>query len=339
MKTNLTYYKKIFSDIETKDIVSLYLLSGPESFIMEEMAVRIASAIVPDDLRAFNLTVAYGGEVDIGEFLGAASSFPFLSNYRVLILRELEKLRGSWKRLIEYCEAPAPTSIVIFLYNPFDEWKARARSPRDFSKLEAAVKKSGKAIGFERLRTDDLSLWVRQKAKRLGVELDADTAEALIQSVGESLFELQNEITKLSLLFDGRPVRVDDLAAVIGSYRLNAVFELIDHIEPGREAQAIRILQRILRSGAERPSGIIYQLTRHFLALLKVKAGAEGYAVERLKRKAQRFTVRGLIVWLENLRRAELLLKTGALPEEPLLVGAFIHACKGELLEFPLMAA
>ena len=335
----MTYYKKIFNDVETKDIVSLYLLSGPECFIMEEMAGRIASAIVPDDLKAFNRTVAYGGEVDIGDFLAAASSFPFLSNYRVCILRELEKLRGSWKRLIEYCQSPAPTSIVILQYNPFDEWKARVRSPRDFPKLEAAVKTSGKVIAFERLRSEDLRLWVRQKAKRLGVELDADAAEALVRSVGENLFELQNEITKLSLLFDGRPVRVDDLAAVIGSYRLNAMFELIDHLEPGREADAIAILQRILRSGAERPAGIIYQLTRHFLALLKAKAGAGGYAAERSKRKAQQFTTGGLIVWLENLRRAELLLKTGALPEEPLLVGAFIHACKGELLEFPLVAA
>lgn len=339
MKANLTYYKKIFNDVDTKDIVSLYLLKGPESFIMEEMAARIAAAIVPDDLRAFNLTRSYGGEIDLGTFVATAVSYPFLSNYRVLVLKELEKLRGSWKRLIEYCEAPAATSIVIFLYNPFDEWRARA--PRDFTKFEAAVKKSGKVITFDRLRSEDLMRWVRQTAKRLGVELDAETAEALIGNVGENLFDLQNEITKLSLRFDKRPVAISDLASVIGSYRLNAIFDLLDRIEPGREAEAVTVLQRILRSGAEKPSGIIYQLTRHFLALLKAKAGtgAQGYAFDRIRRKAQTFSIREIIVWLENLRRAELLLKTTPLPEEPLLVGAFIHAYAGEVMECPIMAA
>jgi DNA polymerase-3 subunit delta len=341
VKSNLTHYKKIFNDIEARDIVNLYLLEGPESFIMEEMAGRIVAAVVPDDLRAFNLTVSYGGDVEVGDFLTAASSFPFLSDYRVLVMRELEKLRGSWKRLIEYCEAPASTSIVILQFNPFDDAKGRSRSPRDFAKLEAAVRTSGKVIAFERLKGDELRVWVKQKAKRLGIELDTEAAEALMQSVGESLFDLQNEMTKLSLLFEGRTVRVGDLAAVIGRYRLNAVFELIDRIGPGCEADAVGMVERILRSGAERPAGIVYQLTRYFLALLRAKAGtaAEGYRGDRLKSKAQRFTIRELIVWLENLRRAELLFKTSSFPAEALLVGVLIHGCKGELLDVPLMAA
>ncbi len=267
MKANLTHYKKIFNDVEKRDIVSLYLLHGPEGYVMEKMAARIASSIVPEDLKAFNLMVAYGGEVDLDEFVSAASSFPFLSDHRVLILRELEKLRGSWKRLIAYCENPVPSSVVIFLHNPFDEDTGRSRAPRDFGKLEAAVRRSGKVIAFERLTSADLRIWVRQEAKRVGVELEPDAAEALVQNVGHNLFDIQNEIMKLSLLYTDRPVRVADLASVLGSYRLNAIYELIQSIEPGAEASSLGILQRILRSGAERPSGIIYQLTRHFLGL------------------------------------------------------------------------
>jgi len=341
VKANLTHYKKIFNDVEKRDIVSLYLLHGPESYVMEKMATRIASSIVPEDLKAFNLMVAYGGEVDLDEFVSAASSFPFLSDHRVLIVRELEKLRGSWNRLIAYCENPVPSSVVIFLYNPFDEGKGRSRAPRDFGKLEAAVRRGGKVIAFERLTSADLRIWVRQEAKRVGVELEPDAAEALVQNVGDNLFDIQNEITKLSLLYADRPVRVADLASVLGSYRLNAIHELVESIEPGGEARSLGILQRIVRSGAERPSGIIYQLTRHFLGLLKVKAGvaAGGYRYEGAKRKASSFGTREIIVWLENLRRAELLLKTSSFPEEALLVGAFAHSFNGSFMESPLVAA
>jgi DNA polymerase-3 subunit delta len=337
MKTNLTYYRKIFSDVEKRDIVSLYLLEGAEIFIMEEMANRIAASIVPEDVRAFNLTVAYGSEVDLDEFIAAASSFPFLSDYRVLVLRELEKLRGSWKRLIEYCENPVPSSVVILLYHPFDEWRSRVRNPRDFGALEAAVKSRGKVIGFERLGADDLTHWVIQRATRAGAEMDRAVAETLIRSVGDNLFDLLNEITKLSLLVDDRPVRDEDLGAAVGSYRLGAVFDLIDSIEPGKEAASLRILSRLLRTGAERPAGVVYQLIRHFLSLLKSKAGygGEGAWAGRAKRKAAMFEMRELVVWLENLRRAELLMKTSSFPEEALLVGALAHSMRGRFMEYP----
>ncbi|MDD4858252.1 MAG: hypothetical protein PHD74_09145, partial [Candidatus Krumholzibacteria bacterium] len=149
------------------------------------------------------------------------------------------------------------------------------------------------------------------------------------------------EITKLSLICEGRKVRLEDLASVLGSYRLNAVFELVDSIEPGGAARAGGILQRIMRSGAEHPSTIIYQLERHFLALLKAKAGvaAGGWKYERLQRKVSLFKTHEIIVWLENLRRAELLIKTGSFPEEALLVGALMHAFNGAIMEYPLAAA
>jgi DNA polymerase III delta subunit len=196
-------------------------------------------------------------------------------------------------------------------------------------------------ISFQRLMSADLRAWIRQEAKRLGIEIEAEAAEALIQSVGENLFELQNELSKLSLLCAGRKVRVADLASVIGTYRLNAVFDLVESIEPGSAARSLEILQRIMRSGAERPSAIIYQLTRHFLALLKAKIGmrARGYGFERVQRRAASFDAKEIIVWLENLRRAELILKTSSFPEEALLVGALTHAFKGVLMELPLEAA
>ncbi len=341
MKANLTHYVKIFKDVDKRDIVNLYLLHGSESYIMERMAERIAATIVPDDLRAFNHTVAYGSEMKVDEFIATASSFPFLSDCRVLVLKELEKLRGSWKKLVSYCENPVPSSVVIFLYNPYDEGRGRARESKEFEKLLSVVSRSGKAIEFERLTDADVRKWVVQEAKKDRVELDPEAADALVLSVGNDLFDLKNEIGKLSLLCDGRRAGVADLAAVIGGYRLNAVRDLVESIAPGREGQALAILHRIVRTGAERPAGIIYQLTRHFLALLKASEGVGegGYRYDRSKRAARSFGPRDIVVWLENLRRAELLLKTSSFPEEALLVGVFLHSFKGSYMEFPLVAA
>jgi len=336
VKAGATHYKKIFSDVEKRDISTLYLLHGPESFIMEEMAQRIVSSLVPDDLRAFNLTIAHGGELDLESFVSSAASFPFLSDHRVLVLRELEKLRGSWKPLVEYCRDPVPSSVVIFLYRNVDEWGGKTRDPREYGALVEAIRRSGRVIAFERLTEPEIRQWVRQKAKQSGFEIDAGAVEALIASAGEDLFDLRNEIAKLSLRFEGGTVREGDLAAVIGGYRLNAVYELLDAIEPGREAAALSVLGRILATGAERPSALLYHLGRHFLALLKIRSGAGGgYVPERQRRRARAFDTRAIVAWLENIRRAELHLKTGSFPEEALLVGAFAHAFRGRCMNHP----
>ena len=314
VKANLTYYRKIFSDLDNRELSNLYLLHGPEYYIMEEMAGKISSSIVPDDLKSFNMTLAYGAEVDMDEFIRAARSFPFLSDKRVLLLKEMEKLRGSWKSLVSYCEDPNPSSVVIMLFNTLDESGRRGRQPRDYKKIEAAVKARGQVLTFGKL---------------------PDTAEVLLRSVGENLFEIKNELEKLSLYFDGGRIERDDLARVIGSYRMDSVFDLINRIQPGMNSGILTALARIINTGAERPSVVIYHTIRHFLALLKIKAGAGegGYRYKRLKEKVDRFELKEILLWLENLRVADITLKSISFPEETVVMGAFIHSMAGELLD------
>ena len=336
MKAKLSYYKKIFRDLERADIAGIYLLVGPEYFIMEEMAGRIVSSTVPEDLESFNLTVSYGSEADIETLIATARSYPFMADKRVLVLKELERLRGSWNALIEYCRDPAPSTVLVLLYNPYDDSGRRTRQPRDFKKLEACVGAKGRRLVFDRLADGDLNRWIVQKAKKMNLRLDEGTAEVLMRSVGENLFDIQNELEKLAIVFEGGNIARESVETVIGGYRFDAIFELIDRIGAVTDPTVLRALHTIISTGAERPSVVVYHLIRHFLALLKIKVGigsGGGYRLERLREKADGFSVRNILVWLENLRIAELMLKSVTFPEETLLIATFIHSMRGELLE------
>ncbi|MCK4236310.1 MAG: DNA polymerase III subunit delta, partial [Candidatus Krumholzibacteria bacterium] len=277
----------------------------------------------------------YGTEVDMDSFIATANSFPFLSDSRVLILKEVEKLRGNWKRLVEYCRKPVPSSIVVLVFNTHDEAGRRIRPPRDFSKLESAIEAGGRVIRFGRLTGSDVQHWVRQKAKKMGMDMDSDVAQVFVRSVGENLFDIHNELIKLSLLFENKRVTKDNLKEVIGSHRLNAIYDLVESIRPGNEAETLRILAGIINTDAERPSVIVYHLIRHFLSLLKIKAGCRvgGFPYTTLKRRADLFSTSEIIVWLENLRITELLIKSTSFPADFMLVGAIMHSVEGELLE------
>lgn len=335
MRGSLAYYKKIFSEIDAGNLAPLYLLQGSEPYIMDEMARRISNITVTDDMRSFNLLVEYATEVDINVFITTAISFPFLSDRRVLVLREIERLRGGWKQLIEYCKDPVSSSVVIMLRSTHDAYGRKLSAPRNLNALVSAVRSRGTLVEFHKLPENEVHRWVKQKAKRLGMSLDAGVAEALVNSVGDNLFELQNELDKLSLVYDEKPLGRSELERVIGSYRLSAIHDLIDSLRPGNELGVAKLIKRIISSGAEKPSVILYHLIRHFLSLLRVKAGYGGsdYAYKRMKSQADLFSVREIIVWLENLRTTDLLIKSITFPEDLLITGACMHSLRGKLIE------
>ena len=88
---------------------------------MEEMASRLTERFVAEDMKSFNLSVDHGSEIDIRTFVSTARSFPFLSDRRVMIIRELERLKGKWNQLVEYCDDPVDSTVLILLFATHDD--------------------------------------------------------------------------------------------------------------------------------------------------------------------------------------------------------------------------
>ncbi len=335
MKAGLDYYRKIFAEIDSGDALPIYLLKGEEHFVMEEMVGRLTDRFVTEDMKSFNLSIDHGSEIDIKTFVSTARSFPFLSDRRVMIVRELERLKGKWKPLVEYCANPVDSTVVILLFATHDEKGRRIRPPKDFTALEKAVKARGKIIQFDRLNDSGLNKWVTSRVKRLNFDIDSGGVSSLISSAGTNLYDLSNELEKLGVVFEGGRVSGEDVASVIGSYRMRSIFDMLDSIIKGDSASALMILSGIINSGAERPSVVIYQLIRHFLTLLRIKAGqgGGGYMYDKMKKAAGRLKTREIIIWLENLRTTEILMKSTAFPEELLLDSAILHSMNGKLID------
>ena len=335
MKAGLDYYRKIFAELESGDALPVYLLKGEERFVMEELAARLAGKFVQEDMRSFNLSVDHGSEIDMKNFLSTARSFPFLSDRRVMLIRELERLKGGWKILVDYCGDPVDSTIVILLFATHDEKGRRIRPPKDFTAMEKAVNAKGKVIQFDRLNDSGLRKWVFSRAKRLDFEMDDRAISSLLSSAGTNLYDLSNELDKIGVAFEGGRVTEKDVASVIGRYRMRGVFDMLDSIGKGDPASALMILSGIISSGAERPSFVVYQLIRHFLTLLRIKAGqgGGGYRYKKLKSEAGRLKTREILIWLENLRKTEILMKSTAFDEGLLLDSAILHSMNGRLID------
>jgi DNA polymerase-3 subunit delta len=333
MASILGKYKKIFADINKGEKARVYLLKGKEKFIMEQFAEKIVSSIINESTRPFNLNVTYGKDVDIEEFLSTANSFPFMADKRVLVLKELEHLHGTCEQLSEYCVKPAPSSIVIFIYNTHDQTGRKINSPRGFQKFENIIKKNGSVIEFGKLFKSDLQHWIIQRAKNMGVQMSTDASRILVENIGDNIYDLKNELDKIAIIYQGEKVDSNDVMKVVGSYKFNGIYDLIDSLRPDREAKTLTILFKIINSGTERSSVIVYSLIRNFITLLNIKQGykAGGFWYDKREKQAKLYSKREIVLWLENLRLADLKIKSSSLPDDLIITSCFVHSFENKL--------
>jgi DNA polymerase-3 subunit delta len=157
--------------------------------------------------------------------------------------------------LIPALEQIPPDTTVAF----FAREDGRTKAPK---RLHDAIKKAGGDIAAEEsVKPWELPKWVIARAREMGLQLEPDTARALIAQVGDRQQRLLRELEKLAL-YAGPGARVDaslldELAAPSAEHR---AWSLADTIVSG-DAQAATALYLTLRSQGERLSGLLYWMS------------------------------------------------------------------------------
>ena len=175
-------------------------------------------------------------------------------------------------------DVPPDTTVAFFARED-----GRTKAPK---RLYEAVEKAGGDISAEEsVKPWELPKWVIAQARELGLQLEPDTARALIAQVGDRQQRLLRELEKLAL-YAGRGARVDtamldELAAPSAEHR---AWSLADAILGGDPATATRLFLT-LRSQGERLSGLLYWMsqrvrTAHEVAI-SLEAGAPAAQVKR----------------------------------------------------------
>lgn len=250
----------------------------------------------------------FEGETATPEAVAAAlNAMTFALGRRFIIVDGAE--RWSEKQAEPVAAALAeelPDTTVAF----FAREDSRAKAPK---RLHEAVRKVGGDISAEQsVKPWELPKWVIARARELGLQLEPDTARALIAQVGDRQQRLLRELEKLAL-YAGPGARVDagmveDLTAPSAEHR---AWSLADGILSGDAATATRIYLT-LRTQGERLSGLLYWMSQRMRLAHDVATALEaGQSAAQIKRglrmpsrAADRLIADARRSGAENLRRA-----------------------------------
>ena len=113
-KQELTY-DDIMASLKARHFVPIYLLMGEEGYFTDEISNYIIDHILTNDEKEFNLTIAYGADVDIATIINAAKRYPMMAEYQVVVVKEAQNVKNL-EELSFYIQKPLKSTILVICY-------------------------------------------------------------------------------------------------------------------------------------------------------------------------------------------------------------------------------
>lgn len=261
--------------------MTAFLVTGTDpslvSRALDELLLELVPPDGPSELEEYEPGEEGGeggdkGHFDLSRVLTALSTPSWLSDRRVIVLRDAGALSSAQARSICELLAAPPTENVLVL-------AAAGRAVP--AELVKAVKASGGRLvdadpgRTARSRAD----WLEGRLQRVAIHLDAAARRRLAEHVGEDAARVDPILELLEAAYGtGSRVTVDELEPLLGEEGGAPPWELTDAIDSGDGEKAVQMLHRMLAS--RHPLGLLALLHRHVAAMLRLDGATDVHGEE-----------------------------------------------------------
>lgn len=245
-------------------IKPIYFLCGEDSYSISEFVKKINllfDTILESD---FDKNVYYGDSTTMEEVDSFASTFPFGSEKKLVIVKDFEKVKDKAK-LKNYVKSPSDFSVVVLINNgPV----AKSGVTEPYKSLIA----NGFFFEAKEMKEDQLRRWIVQKVGADGRKISPDDAQLLMDIVGESKSLIEDQLSKIYIfLGDKREINADVIKSLSTQLKTFNVFDLQDALTKRDKKKALKIAYNILPQSVEEIFKTINMLIRFFTVIARLK--------------------------------------------------------------------
>lgn len=260
---------KEWQAIERGEFAPIYLITGTESYIIQETIKRIETSALANDEAEFNYASFDLTEVPIEQAIAEAESVPFWGERKVVVLQrpafltsEKSKVDHQTDSFAQYIEQPVPFTILVIVAG-VDKLDAR-------KKISKALQKQAVVIDATAPNEQGLHRWLTAHAQQLGMDYEAEALEELLVLTNFQLSVALKELEKISLYVAGgimtKAIVVD---LVVRSLEQN-IFQLTEKVVTKQTGAALQIYRDLIKQ-KEEPIKILALLISQFRLMNQVK--------------------------------------------------------------------
>jgi DNA polymerase III subunit delta len=276
-------FSSVQADIKAGTPAPVYLIVGDDERGKDEI-VHLFDALVPDDIRAFNLERLSAPESDPAEVVAIARTFPLLGDRRVVVVSRCEKWLTSRRKgsgdddggaggggdddggaddgsagrgndvLGAYVESPESGTCLVLVAADINRSTKLAKTMVKHAVLvecwglkgEKELRGFGINEALERAQK-----FIIAAAKNAGITIDRNAFEPLIEHAGTDIAVLRGDVERLLLYCQGKTnITLEDVQTIVSGATLINAWGVTNAIEKNDAGEAMRQLRLSLESGA-----------------------------------------------------------------------------------------
>lgn len=263
---------KILREIEQGDYRGLYLIHGTENYIIDDAIRKITRGVLSEEDMEFNLSQYDLADTPIQEAIDDAETLSFMSDKKVVIVRnaifltgskDKSKVEHSLEGLESYVKDPNPNTVFIIVA-PYEKLDKRKKLTKLLNKEAAVIE----ATTFNERNAEQ---WIREKTREMNLPITAGAIGRLLQNVGSNLLMLNNELQKMAIYIDeGESITEETVDEMVAKTLEQNVFTLVEKVTTRKLDDAFTILYDLLRQNEE-PIKILALLLRQFRIIFQSK--------------------------------------------------------------------
>lgn len=225
---------------EQRTIGSIVVTYGAERFLRQNAIQAVIRSVLGDDDAG--LTRLDGRTADLASVLDELRTISMWGDRRLVIVEEADEFVSNHRAELErYVEKPAKKSVLLL---DVKSWPKTTR-------LYKAVALVGLDLDCGPLKPAEAARWLVDEAKSaFGKTLARDAASLMVELVGPQMGLLAQELGKVAS-YAGERTKIDteDVAAMVGGWKLQTTWQMLDALQEGRLPVALEDLDKLLRAG------------------------------------------------------------------------------------------
>ena len=106
---------QILSDIKNRNYKPVYFLMGEEPYFIDKITDLIASSVLEESQKPFNLNILYGKDTDVSTIDNTARRFPMGADFNLVIVKEAQNI-SDIDKLNFYAQNPLQSTLLVIAY-------------------------------------------------------------------------------------------------------------------------------------------------------------------------------------------------------------------------------
>ena len=221
----------------------------------------------------FNVVSLEGESMTAADFREAVDSVPFLGEKKLIIVRDFlrharaakdddDDKEDDQKSVAKKLDTLNDFCVVLFL----ETGKPDARTT-----LFKTLKKHAVMVAFDPIVGPQLCNWIQQKVQARNGQIGLREANILAETVGPNLWQMTQEIEKLTTFAEGKPIPTEAIENLVSPNLAANIFKFTDQLGARNAKAALKTLNILLESGSE-IVGTLFMIVRQFRIMIQIEA-------------------------------------------------------------------